>query len=223
MNKPTISVVIPTHNRVEELQRALGSVYRQTLLPNELIVVDDGSESAITKDIFQDVPKSLETVLLRNDVPMGANHARNIGIKAANCDWIAFLDDDDAFYPNKIEVVSKAIKNNPDRDLFYHPAKINMVNEKLAYFTNPREYKPNDDIFRLLLIKNEIGGTSMAIVRRSKLFEVGGFDEQMPSMQDYELWLRLTKNGARVKKINQPLTKYSCITKKGSISKKYRV
>lgn len=219
MGMPTIAVIIPTHNRPEELRKAVLSVYHQTQLPNELIIIDDGSVPPITKDIFKDAPNNLRTILLRNNISLGANNARNRGINSATSEWIAFLDDDDEFLPNKIEVVSKAIEDNPYCDFFYHPAIVNMVNEKITYNTNPREYKPSDDIFRLLLVKNEIGGTPTVIIKRSKLLEVGGFDKEMPALEDYELWLRLTKKGAKLKKINQSLTKYTCITKKGSISK----
>lgn len=219
MSRPAIAVIIPTHNRPEELRRAVLSVYHQTQLPNELIIIDDGSVPPVTRDIFQDAPNNLRTVLLRNNVPLGANNARNRGIKNAVSDWIAFLDDDDEFFPNKIEVVLKAIEDNPDCDFFYHPAIVNMVNEKITYTTNPREYNSSDDIFRLLLIKNEIGGTPMVIIRRSKLVEVGGFNKQMPALEDYELWLKIAKSGAKLKKIDQPLTKCNYIRKKRSVSK----
>ena len=219
MSKHSITVIIPTHNRPEELRRAIRSVYQQTLLPDELIVVDDGSMPPITRDIFQGSPGNLKTILLRNNIPLGASGARNRGIENATSGWIAFLDDDDEFLPDKIEVVSMAIKNNPYCDFFYHPARINMVNERIIYTTNPREYKPEDDIFRLLLVKNEIAGTSMTVIKCSKLLKVHGFDEQLPALQDYELWIRLVKEGVKIKKINQVMTIYNYVTKRASISK----
>lgn len=133
MKKPTVTVVIPTHNRSDGLDAAVKSVFNQTLLPKELIVVDDGSIPPVSEEVFYGCPSGLSTKLLRSESPKGANNARNRGIKEATGEWIAFLDDDDAFFIQKIEVVNNSIQNHPQADLFYHPAEINLIRENISY------------------------------------------------------------------------------------------
>ena len=78
-----IAVVIPTHNRVSELRKALKSVFQQKLLPEHIIVVDDGSVPAVPVDVFADAPTSIKLTLLRNELPKGGNFARNLGANAS--------------------------------------------------------------------------------------------------------------------------------------------
>lgn len=219
MQKNQISVVIPTHNRREGLKASLQSLYEQTCLPDEIIVIDDGSSSAVNSSIFSIFPEEVKCVLLRNEIPKGGNNARNQGVMAAGGEYIAFLDDDDQFKPNKIEVLQAEITANPTVDIFYHPAHIHMLNEGVSYFAKPYVFAEKEDVFRTLLTQNKIGGTPMVAVRRKVLLSVGLFDENMPSLQDYELWLRLAKNNHTFKLINQPLTDYYYTTKKSSVSK----
>src|SRR5690606_9048843 len=141
-------------------------------------------------------PAEVEVKLLRNEKPMGGNNARNRGVLASTSDYIAFLDDDDAFKPNKIEELKKAILDGVNADIIYHPAHIHMINEGVSYFSKPKIFKEGEDIFRKLLLENVIGGTPMVTIKRQSLVDVGLFDEEMPALQDYELWLRMAKAGA---------------------------
>ena len=205
----SISVVIPTHNRPDGLAAAVKSVFNQTLQPKELIVVDDGSNPPVTEDVFTGCPAGLTTKLIRNEHPKGANNARNRGIVEATGEWIAFLDDDDEFFKDKIAAVSEVIAEKGDAiDLIYHPAHIFMVNEGVSYISKPKKFLPEDDVFRQLLIKNHIGGTSMVIARKEALVKAGMFDEQLPALQDYELWLRMIKGNCNLYMIDMPLTRY---------------
>ena len=212
-----ITVVIPSHNRVDELKRALHSVYVQSEKPSEIIVVDDGSSPQVENSIFVDCPEEITTKLLRNVVPRWANHARNRGIESASGEWIAFLDDDDEFEPDKIKRLLEEIAKFDHVDVLYHPAKIFMENENISYYTSPKQNI--ESIFCELLISNIIGGTPMVTVRRERLIDVGSFDEELASLQDYELWLRLAKANKKFKYINEPLTKCYYTTKRQSVSK----
>lgn len=222
-NNIDISVVIPTHNRQEEIVESLNSILNQEVMPDEVIVVDDGSCPAVSAEIFSSFPSSVKCLLLRNETPKGGNNARNKGIDAASGDYIAFLDDDDNFKKDKIKIVKKEISFNPDIDIFYHPAHIHMVNEGISYISKPYQFDSKEDVFNLLLTQNRIGGTPMVIVKRQTLVNVGRFDEEMPALQDYELWLRLAKNKAKFFFIKEALTDYHYFTKKGSVSKSLSV
>lgn len=214
-----ISVVIPTHNRLDGVTSAVFSLTEQTVLPDEIIVVDDGSSVVVTRAVFGGIPDSVRTVLLRNDTPRGANHARNRGVLSATGDYIAFLDDDDAFKARKIEALKGVIRENTHVDLIYHPAHIHMVNEGVSYISRPREFQRNEDVFNRLLINNVIGGTPMVCVRRQSLLQVGLFDEEMPALQDHELWIRLAKANNYFYFLDQPLTDYMQETNAKSITK----
>lgn len=214
-----ISVVIPTHNRVDDLKRALQSVYVQTVFPNEIIVIDDGSSPAVTKEIFADTPKQIKTILLRNEQAKGAPNARNRGIEAASSEWIAFLDDDDEFTSDKIEKVEQCIKENNDADVIYHRAAIHMANENVTYLTPDLKPVPINEQFHRLLVKNFVGSTPVVICKRDVLIKVGKFDEKLKLRQDYELWLRCAKFGCKFVPLNYSLTNFNSVTTKSSVSK----
>jgi len=208
MEPATISVVIPTHNRPDGLSAAAKSIFNQTLLPKELIVVDDGSSPPVSEEVFAGCPAGLSTKLLRNDSPKGANNARNRGIREAAGEWIAFLDDDDEFFYQKIEVIRHSIITNPKADLFYHPSEIRLVGENIVYTSGTSDASKYRNLVKQLLINNFVGGTSMVIIRKSSLVQVDCFDEDLPAMQDKELYIRLAKNGFQFCHINKALTKY---------------
>lgn len=215
-----ISVLIPTHNRKDKLKRAVQSVYNQTVLPDELIVVDDGSSPAIPENFFSDAPTELNVKLVRNQKSKGVIHTRNRGIREVEGGWIVFLDDDDRFVSHKIEEILKKIEgSNDDIDLLYHPAKIQMVNENVSYVTKPREFREGENIFKALLVKNYIGGAPMVSVKKEKLLEVGFFDENLEALEDYELWIRLAQHNAQFCFLDEALTECFCVTEVKSLSK----
>lgn len=215
----TISVVIPSHNRHSCLEAALKSVFNQSLLPEEIIVIDDGSQPPVSDAIFQDAPAQVVCVLRRFDTPQGSNNARNMGITLATGSYIAFLDDDDEFHPEKLSFIVAAITADPSADVIYHPAVIRMVAESVEYISSLREFASRENAFSELLVMNRVGGTSMVVCRRELLLTVGMFSVCQPALQDYELWLRLARAGAKFLLLRQPLTFYYQVTRKASISK----
>ena len=220
-----ISVVIPTHNRPNELRRAVKSIYLQTVLPEELIIVDDGSTLAVCEDIFVGSPMEINCVLLRNETPQGGNHARNLGIKHAASEWIMFLDDDDQFTTNKVELVSAEIKAAGEKiDVISHSATIDMPELGLSYMANTG-YNEKTDLRRELLLRNIVGSTSFVTVKKISIVSAGLFWEKLQALQDNELWLRLALSGARFSYIDKPLTIYEQSINSKSITKsdvKYR-
>jgi GT2 family glycosyltransferase len=213
-----ISVLIITHNRHAALRRAVASVSRQTLLPKELIVVDDGSTPPVSMDGLA-LPDALPLRLIRNAAPAGPARARNIGIAAAAGAWIAFLDDDDEFMPDKIDTVAWALERLGEAaDVLYHPARIVMVNEGVVYTSRPRAAEGADAMYRALLVRNTVGGTPMVVARRDSLLAVGAFDESLAALEDYELWLRLARQGARFRLLPQALTRCHTTTARTSVT-----
>ncbi len=221
MPNTNLSVVIPTYGRTKALKRAINSVLNQTLLPEELIVVDDGNQPPLEEKIFDAGVTGLETKILRNKTSRGAANARNAGLRFARSRWVAFLDDDDAFFPEKIETIARSIQENPEVDLIYHPAEICMAKEQLSYRSGVCDLTNGKDVLRQLLIRNEVGGTSMTILKRKTLLELGGFDETMPALEDWELWIRVAKTGGRFLFVDKMLTRYHHDNSIRSLTKDY--
>jgi GT2 family glycosyltransferase len=214
-----ISVLISTHNRPRELRRAIASVAEQTVLPAELIVVDDGSTPAVSLDGI-DLPPTLPLRLIRNAVPSGPARARNTGIAAAAGAWIAFLDDDDEFKPGKIGVVARTLERiGGAADVLYHPADVVMVNEGVWYTTRPQPFASTQALYRALLVRNVVGGTPMVVARKQSLLACGAFDATLGALEDYELWLRLARAGARFHLLAPALTRCHVTTAKASVTK----
>lgn len=208
------SVIIPTYNRPKELLNSLKSLTKQTYKKFEVIIIDDHSDIDVST-VVDTKEYSFEISIFRNEKNMGAAVSRNVGIDNAKYDWIAFLDDDDLWSDNKLEEISKGILQNPKVDFIYHNALITLINENSKYITTrevPVDYLTN------LLVKNIIGGTSMIIANKSLFEQYGKFDESMSSLEDYELWLRLSRNFNALY-IDQPLTLYYYRTGYSSVSK----
>lgn len=204
----SISVVIPTHNRRDNLLLALESVYRQTILPSEVIVVDDGSCPLLDGSIFCNSPSGLSCRLITHHVPQGAAKARNTGIENAIGHWIAFLDDDDRFRVDKIEKITRVIESIDGVDLIYHPALIEIVDFRLVYKSRSKQIESGDNGFKSLLVKNIVGGTSMVTARKQCLVEAGLFKADFVPREDHELWIRMFANGKVFYFIDEPLTYY---------------
>ncbi len=212
----SIAVVIPTHNRPDALVGAVGSVVAQTSPADAVIVVDDGSQPAVEVPVLRAMLPDI--TVLRNEPAQGGNAARNRGWRSSTCEWIAFLDDDDRFLERKVAALRAAIRTDPGADVLYHHAWIRMVNEGIGYRTAPKDLRTSDDPYAELLVGNYVGGTSMVTVRRSALMAVDGFDEDLPSMQDYDLWLRLAQQGYRFHLIPEVLTHYAYVTGSAQVS-----
>lgn len=178
------SVVIPTFNRSFFLQKALQSVYNQTLLPLEVIVVDDGSTDGTQYTLSPHYPK-VKWIKQKNQ---GVSFARNQGIKKAQGNWIAFLDSDDTWLPTKLEQQQKFLETNPEL-LFCHTdekwLRHNRLVKQPAYLE-----KSNKDIFLKSLTRCIIC-PSTVILHKSLLHSVGMFDETLEVCEDYDLWLRI--------------------------------
>ena len=182
-----ISVVIPCYNRRHTLARALDSVYAQTSAVDEVILVDDGSGDGSADLVAQCYPQ----VKILRQPNRGVSAARNRGIAAAACDWIALLDSDDSWLPRKIARIRAAQERHAEYVL-YHSDEIWM---RRGVRVNPmkKHRKHGGWIFEQCLPLCVIS-PSAAVVRKSVLLDLGGFDESLPACEDYDLWLRLCRH-----------------------------
>jgi glycosyltransferase involved in cell wall biosynthesis len=212
-DSPLVSVVIPTYNRAATIGRALDSVIRQTHRPLEIIVVDDGS----TDDTLGAVDRHGCTVpltVLALGHNEGAAAARNQGIALAHGDFIAFLDSDDEWSPDKIARQLAAL-NAAGLEFGAGYTGIASYTEDGTLCGMSRAVADGD--LRLALLNhNLVGSTSCVIARRTLLQQLGGFERSLASCQDWELWIRLAGH-TRFACVPEPLTLLH-IARQGRIS-----
>jgi glycosyltransferase involved in cell wall biosynthesis len=185
---PEVSVIIPTYNRVNLLNRAINSVLTQTFSDFELIVVDDSSED--NTKTFVETLKDLRIRYICHDKNRGAAAARNTGIRMSKGEYIAFLDSDDEWLPEKLE---KQISKFEESDY-----KVGVVYSGLSVFSRGALVQQDipvksGNIYRAQLLQDYVFPTSTIMVRKKCLLQIGGFDETLPARQDYDLSLRLSK------------------------------
>lgn len=195
----TISVILPTYNRAHVLERALTSVFGQTHLPDEVIVVDDASTDA-TADVVKRFPHVRLHRLERNS---GAAHARNAGAKLATGEYIAFLDSDDLWLSNKLEVQLVRMNESPAPDLICSGITVQERNGSVAYHgfftvTPPEEWSFGE-------FQSYPFCPSNWLIRRATFLGMGLFDESMPNCEDLDFLARMAGRH-RIEVMSQPLT-----------------
>ncbi|MGM0444366.1 MAG: glycosyltransferase family 2 protein [Fibrobacterota bacterium] len=186
---PAVSVIIPVYNRASFVAEAVDSVLSQTFTDFECIVVDDGSTDA-TPAVLASYGGRIRVISRKNS---GVSAARNVGIVAARGRWIAFLDSDDYWLPEKLACQMTFLKENP-------ALRIAQCQERWirrGRVVNPRKKhrKKGGRIFYDSLALCLIS-PSAVIIEKSLLEDVGFFDETLPVCEDYDLWLRITRTTA---------------------------
>jgi glycosyltransferase involved in cell wall biosynthesis len=178
----SVSVVIPNHNYGRFLSRAINSVLEQTLPVLEIIVVDDGSYDN-TREVAQGFGEKIRYVYQE---ARGPSAARNVGIRMAHGEWIGFLDADDWWLPEKNAKVQELLRQHPEAVMIYHPHL--LVSSKGTI--GVRRAAEPDALWPELLYDNFISGGSSALMRRSVVLDLGGFDESIRGVADWDMWAR---------------------------------
>lgn len=190
--RPTVSIVIPTYNHAYLLRRALGSVSVQTFRDWEAIVVNNFSQDDTEEVVNQACDPRIRLVNFRNHGIIAASRNRGISLAAGN--WIAFLDSDDIWYPEKLERSMAVLARG--NDLVCHgEAWVRKGVRIQEVFYGPQARAQ----YRSLLFGSNCLSTSAVTVRKACLEAVGGFREHASyvSVEDYDLWLRLARAGYR--------------------------
>ncbi|MDJ0807787.1 MAG: glycosyltransferase family A protein [Gammaproteobacteria bacterium] len=192
-----ISVIIPTFNRAHTLPRALDSVFAQSRPADEVLIIDDGSEDETRELVERDYPQCRYF----HQENSGVSRARNLGIHEARGDWIALLDSDDAWLPDKLQRQQQALTDHPGNRLC-HTEEIWIRNGSRVNAMH-KHRKSGGHIFRACLPLCVISPSSV-LLHRALLEEIGSFDETLPACEDYDLWLRICAREP-VLFINEPL------------------
>lgn len=187
----TVSVVISAFNRPDFLQASIGSVLEQSHPVNEIIVIDDGS----TVDLKSIVTSFDDARMVYERLPenRGANAARNRGVSMASGDWVAFLDDDDCWLPNKLERQFACLQ-----ELVYSPCIASVCSYRFLETGENRKWGRTGKVEMAQLKKgNPYGGMSGLVVQR-EVIEALKFDESLPCGQDWDIYVRLSQHGAMI-------------------------
>jgi len=187
--QPLVSAIIPTHNRAELLERAIDSVLDQTWQNIEIIVVDDASDDS-TPDLLERLQKEHKNLKsIRNNESKGAAASRNIAIQNSSGEFIAGLDDDDFWRPKRVEYLL---------DEFEEGYAAVTSNDRMDFGGKEIVWKKKPVItLQDLLFYNQVG--NQILTKREYLEAVGGYDENLPSAQDYDLWIRLAHDFGPIK------------------------
>ncbi len=200
----TVGVVIPTFNSADTIERALRSVCKQSVLPDEVVVVDNASTDStvvVVKQFAQSMPQ-LNLSLIELQSNTGPGNARNVGWDKCQTSLIAFLDSDDSWHPNKLEIQMKVVQSHPNHQLFGHrytildsessvpESPMNDIGE-LHYFT-----------LRDFLIRNRIS-TPTVLVRRETPHR---FPTNQWFAEDFALWTNILADGSQAVVVDQTLT-----------------
>lgn len=188
--KEKVSIIIPTYNREKTIGRAIQSILEQTYRWYEIIVVDDGSTDNTEEEVRKIDDDRIRYVCLKQN--QGAAHARNEGIRISSYDYISFLDSDDEWMPDKLELQMNKIMNSYENlGLVY--CRMSSGKETVCpSYDWPEDVPLEGNLFPLLLWRNIIG-TPSVLVKKACLESVGGFKDTLRCLEDWELILRIAK------------------------------
>lgn len=201
---PLVSVIIPSYQRAGLIADALDSVACQTWHPLEIVIIDDGSSDATEAVVTAWASQHPEIPLrYRWQENAGGNVARNHGIREAQGTYIAFLDSDDVWHPDKTARQLALLQGDDGIGAVYCGLR-EVQAETGEVLREPGLALPSGDVLSRLLVRDETGPTSAWIIRKAHLDQVGGFDPDLAARQDWDLWIRLAAV-TRISAVDAPL------------------
>ena len=200
----TISVIIPCYRDSKTLALALNSVYAQTRLPDEVIVVNDCSPE--TEQIENVLLKYPDVVYLVNESNAGPSISRNIGIENSECEIVSFLDADDELHPQKIEFQLAVLSSKVVVSCANRRIRLGGRPHRSLNYSGPGRIRKFTETSQIIFRHRLTGASIMAY--KADLKTVGGYDSSLRSGEDYDLWLRLLDSGFTVFHLPQSLYLY---------------
>ncbi|WP_424098580.1 glycosyltransferase [Moorena producens] len=186
MKASLISIIIPVYNDEKTIKQTIESVLNQTFSNFELIVIDDGSQDSTWQIISSIKDARLKIFSYPN---AGVNRARNRGFSHASGDYIAFLDADDLWHPDKLEFQLNALQANPQAAVAY--SWTNYIDESGQFLRRGNHITLNGNVYPQLLLTDFLENGSNVLICRKAFDTVGQFDESLTQAEDWHMWLRL--------------------------------
>ncbi|MBC7962537.1 MAG: glycosyltransferase [Steroidobacteraceae bacterium] len=207
---PTVSVVIPLYNHERYIDATLDSVLAQTVPPTEIIVVDDGSQDNSSQRVAARAAQD-PRIITWSHPNQGAHYTINTALLRSSSKYIAILNSDDCYYPQRIEACLQALERDPGADAVCSaltflddngkPCRNKWYEESLAF------YRQTNDLSLALINGNFLMTTSNLFIRRSVFNEVGYF-ANLRYAHDLDFFLRLIVHGRKITLLEQPLLHY---------------
>lgn len=206
--KTKISVYITSYNQKDYLKKAIESVLNQTLRPDEILIIDDGSTDGsreLIKDYSRNHPKLIHYHF--NEKNLGISKTRNKALSLLSGDYVTFVDGDDMFYKDKILLESKALAGNPETDIVF--SDYDMINEEGVITKNWRLENFNNDLFERSYTFRwpERSPFRSPMIKLNKWREIGFYDESLEIFEDLDMMLRLSKK-LSCTHVKESLTQY---------------
>lgn len=187
---PKVTVIMPVYNGANYIKEAVDSILNQSFKDYEIVVINDGSKDN-TEEILDGYGDKIRYFYQNN---AGTSVARNLGIREARGEYIAFLDQDDVYFPDKLERCLDYFKLNADVPMVYsNMLVIDQSGKKLYDWLLTKKYFAEGYIYENLL-KECFFCPSTVVIKKTLLLEVGGFDESVRGVEDFDLWLKIAKN-----------------------------
>lgn len=213
---PLVSVVIPTYNRAEQVLKAINSVLKQSYSDFEVLVCDDGSTDD-TEERIRAIDDSRVRYLKQENKGPGA--ARNLGLKNAKGDLIAFLDSDDFWTPEHLEVCAEFFELYPEAGMVYtqneivfssdsrrKPEHYSYERREIPYIERKKGFWLYNELMFDYYLKDCISATPCTVVKKGVFDEIGLFNEEMSSGQDWNMWIRVS-NKFKIGVVRKPTVK----------------
>jgi len=201
--EPAVSVVIPTRNRRQLLARALTSALGQRKVTVEVIVVDDASGDGTARALAE-LPAG-PVAVIGNAKPVGVSRARNAGLAVARGRWVAFLDDDDVWGPDRLRAQLEELDRRPDVDW---ACAASVVVDASLHIIGAQHPPRAGELPGSILRYNAVPGGASAVLARTELVrELGGFDPRLRILADWDLWIRLALRSP-LAAVDRPLVAY---------------
>ena len=181
-----ISVLMPAYNSEKTIKKTIESVLKQTFSDFELIIINDGSTDLTLAEIESIKDKRLQVFTHTHS---GASATRNQGIALLKGDFISFIDADDIWTPDKLDLQFKALQEHPEAAVAY--SWTDCVDENYNFLRSGSHITFNGDVYQQLLLRDFIESGSNPLIRQEAIKEVGGFDISLGNANDWDMWIRL--------------------------------
>jgi len=203
---PLVTVVIPAYNAAGFIERTLDSVRAQDFTDYDIVVIDDGSKDRTAETVAQYLERHGLRGRCITQQNRGIAGARNAGMQQSGGTYVALLDHDDSWYPDKLSAVMREFAAHPETDLVYHREHI-VRDGQVVRLSQSRG--TNGDMYRFLLLEGNRLSPSATVFRKDKALAIGGFreDRRFDTAEDYDFWLRLSRAG-RFRFVDRVLGEY---------------
>ena len=188
---PLVSVVIPTFNRPKFLKKCVESVLSQTYREFEVLVINDGGEEVEQLVTYLGNHATLRH--LSHDTNRGPGAAKNTGIRAARGKYIAYLDDDDIYYPEHLETLVGALEGTDYKVAYSDAHRLELQKKEGEYEVVKISVPYSNDLDRERLLSENLFPILVFMHERSCFDVVGLFDESLPALEDWDMWIKLSR------------------------------